>query len=94
MSEHAGRPVFVIIPDTQEGESLKLEVAQPNAKVVQPVAENDVESRLSALESLIDEIKELIFQNNLIYSLKSSKEFQKERPSRDLNPSRSLHRAY
>ncbi len=55
-SEHAGQTVFVIIPDNEKSGSLKQEVAQPNVEVAQPVAENDTESRLSALESKINDI--------------------------------------
>ena len=66
-TEHAGQSVFVIIPDNEEGESLKLEVAQPNAKVEQSKTETSIESRLSALESSIEKIIGLIFSNqNLI----------------------------
>ncbi len=50
-SEYAGQAGFVILPDNEEGKSLKQKVAQPNAKVVQPIAETNIESRLSALES-------------------------------------------
>jgi hypothetical protein len=62
-SEHAGQTVFVIIPDDEKSGSLKQEVAQPNAKVVQPTSENNIEFHLSTLESSISDIKELLFQN-------------------------------
>ena len=55
-TEHAGQSVFVIIPDNEEDESLKLEVAQLTLKVAQPETENSSESRLSALESKIEEL--------------------------------------
>ena len=50
----------------------------------------DVENRLSSLESKTDTIFQFIEANNCAsYSIS-----KKERPSRDLNPSRSLDRAY
>jgi len=52
----------VIIPGDEEGERLTLEVAQPNAKVVQPNPENEFQYRLSALESKIDKLIDLIFR--------------------------------
>ena len=62
-TEHAGQSVFVIIPDNEEGESLKLEVAQPNAKVVQPETETNLESRLLSLESKIKELNNFLLKN-------------------------------
>jgi hypothetical protein len=79
-SEHAGQSIFVIIPDNEEDMYFKLEVAQPNAKVVQPETENDIESRLKALESNIVDIKQLIFQNNSIFNSQSAGEAEKRAP--------------
>ena len=47
--------MFVIIPDNEEGESLKQEVAQLISKVTQPETETSFEYRLTTLESSIKE---------------------------------------
>jgi len=80
-SEHAGQTVFVIIPDNKKGKSVRREVAQPTLKVAQLETETSIESRLSALkssievlESKIDKLIELNFQNNELIESKSSKE--------------------
>ena len=79
-SEHAGQTVFVIIPDNKKGKSVRREVAQPTLKVAQLETETSIESRLSALkssievlESKIDKLIELNFQNNELIESKSSK---------------------
>ncbi len=72
-SEYAGQSVFVIIPDNEKSENLNQEVAQPNAKVVQPHHENDIESRISALESSIEGLKTLIFKNGELINDQSPK---------------------
>ena len=56
---YAGQSVFVIIPDMEKDTGLKQEVAQPNAKVVQPETETSLKYCLSALESKIKELIEL-----------------------------------
>jgi len=71
--ENAGQTIFVIIPDNEKSENVGQEVAQPNAKVVQPNHENDIESRLSALEPKIDETLKLIFSNQNQIELKREK---------------------
>jgi hypothetical protein len=43
---------------------LEQKVLKLNSKVLKPHHENDIESRLSALESSIEELKTLIFPNN------------------------------
>ena len=85
--------LFITNHEGKKGFFILLEETEDKGKVVKQSLETNLESRFSALESSIDEMKELIFQNNLIYSHYSSKEGKKERPSRDLNPSRSLDRA-
>ena len=72
-SEHAGQTVFVIIPDNKKGKSVRREVAQPTLKVAQLETETSIESRLSTLESKIDKLTELNFQNNELIESKSSK---------------------
>jgi hypothetical protein len=54
---------------------------------------NDIESRFSALESSIKEIKNLLFQNKGIFNSQSTKEFEGKGRGRDLNPRRGLHRS-
>ena len=62
-TEYAAQSVFVVISDNSEVDNLKQEVAQPNAKVVQPEAETGIENRFSKLESNIEGIKQLLFEN-------------------------------
>ena len=62
------------------------EIAQPDLKVGQPRPKNAADSRLSALESQIAELKSLIFRS----ASSADSDIKKKRPSRDLNPSRSL----
>ena len=50
-----------------------LKVLKPDSKIVQPEAEISIESRLSALESKIDKLIELNFQNNELSNNKSLK---------------------
>ena len=54
---------------------------------------NDIESRFSALDSSIKEIKNLLFQNKDIFDSQSTKEVEGKGRGRDSNPSRGLHRA-
>ena len=92
-SEQAGQTVFVIIPDNEKSENVRHGVAQLISKVAQPEAETNLESRLSTLESSINEIKNLLFQNNLIFNSQSTKSAKIKGRGRDSNPSRGLHRA-
>ena len=85
--------LFITNHEGKKGFFILVEETEDKGKVVKQSLETNLESCISALESSIDEMKELIFQNNLIYSLQSSKEGKTKRPSRDLNPSRSLDRA-
>ena len=62
-TEHAGQSAFVIIPDNEESESLKLEVAQLTLKVAQPKSEDSSESRLAAIESKIKELNNFLLKN-------------------------------
>ena len=41
-------------------------VSKPERKVLKPNCENDVESRLSSLESSISEIRSMLFKNSSI----------------------------
>ena len=52
------------------------EVAQPNAKVVQPEAETSIESHLSAIQSSINGMKNILFHNNSIFNSESTKEVE------------------
>ena len=62
MSE--GKKGFLILLDETENE----------AKVVKQSLETDLESRLSALESSIEELKKFIFRKESILQVKSTKE--------------------
>ena len=97
-TEYSGKRAFFIITAELGDRENKLfehvdKVLKTDEKVLKLHSEKEVESRLSTLESNIEDIKQLIFQNNSIFNSQSSKEAKKERPSRDLNPSRSLDRA-
>jgi len=62
MSE--GKKGFLILLDETENE----------AKVVKQSLETDLESRLSTLESSIEELKKFIFRKESILQVKSTKE--------------------
>ncbi len=63
----------MITPIIETSISLKQEVAQPNEKVVQPTKETNLKSRLTAIESSIEELKKLIFSNSELIEVKSPK---------------------
>ncbi len=81
-TEHAGQSAFVIIPDHEDSERLRQEVAQLISKVAQPETENSIESRLSSLESQIAELKSLIFQGGS----ENNAESQNQRPRAGFEP--------
>ena len=61
-------------------------VSQRDEKVVKLYHENDVESRLSALESNIEDIKQLLFENNSWFNPQSTKEVENEAPESGFEP--------
>ena len=90
-TEHYGKRAFLLV--TNQTVLDDDTVLQYDKKVVKPHHENDVESRLTCLESSINEIKNLLFQNNYISNSQSTKENSRKGRGRDSNPSRGLHRA-
>ena len=85
--------LFTTNNEGKKGFFILLEESGSEGKVVKQSLETNLESRLSAIESSIEELKQFIFQKESILQSQSAKEQKKERPSRDLNPSRSLDRA-
>jgi hypothetical protein len=57
-TDHDGQPAFLVVPYTQES----ARSAQSKSKVSKLSLETEAESRLSAIESQIAELKSLIFQ--------------------------------
>ena len=88
-TKREGYTAFVITFEDEEKNRSTRQVAQPRSEVGQPRPNNATNSRLDALESKTDEIFRFIQANNGF----SGSIAKKERPSRDLNPSRSLDRA-
>jgi hypothetical protein len=76
--------------DGKKGFLILLEETENEGKVVKQSLETNLESRLSALESNIEEMKNLLFQKNRILTLNQQNKLKIKRPSRDLNPSQSL----
>jgi hypothetical protein len=72
-TDYEGKQAFLVVLDKdrnndewQQESQVMQPVAQPEVKVMQLDSLNDIESRLSALESSIEVIKSLLFQNNRI----------------------------
>ena len=77
-TEYEGKRAFFILTielDERESKFFKLgkKVLKPEHKVLKPNPENEVEYRLSALESKIDELIELNSQNNELLEAKKPK---------------------
>jgi hypothetical protein len=85
-SEHAGRTVFLIIPDNEDSERLRQEVAQPTSEVAQLETETNVESRISVLEFKINKLLGGNFQNNELLDDKTLKEVENKAPESGFEP--------
>ena len=83
-TKHNGRRAFLLV--TNQSMLDNNTVLQHDEKVVKLYHENDVESRLSNLESSIDEIKKLLFQNNSIFNPESIKNRKKRAPESGFEP--------
>ncbi|MGZ4928199.1 MAG: hypothetical protein ACXV76_07955 [Halobacteriota archaeon] len=69
-----GRTAFVVILDDQEGDLSEGGVGQLGSEVGQPRHKKDLQSRLSALESEIKDIKLLLSQKNSEPATKNKKQ--------------------
>ena len=77
-TENNGEQAFLIVVGKDDKiEPVAMEIGQkvlkPDSKIAQPETETSIESRLSALESKIDKLIELNFQNNELSNNKSLK---------------------
>jgi hypothetical protein len=68
-------------------------VVKPGLKVLQQSFTTRFETRLSTIESKIEDLKTLILKNKNTSDCNQQKKSKIKRLSRDLNPSRGLHRA-
>jgi len=59
-TDHDGQPAFLVVPYTQESAQ---PMAESKSKVSKPSLETEAESRLSAIESQIAELKSLLLTN-------------------------------
>ena len=64
VTEYKGKQAFLVVPELSmpKGDT----VLKPSEEVLKSQAETSIESRLSAIESQIEELKQLIFKNNSI----------------------------
>ena len=85
--------LFITNHEGKKGFFILLEETEDKGKVVKQSLETNLESRLSALESSIKEIKNLLFQNESILNSQSTKQAKEKGRGRGSNPSRGLHRA-
>ncbi len=79
-TKHDGkRAFFILTREVEERESkfFKREnkVLKPEHKFLKPISEDSIESRLSALESKIDEILKLIFSNQNLIEVEKEKKW-------------------
>ena len=92
-TELEGYTAFVIALEDEEKNRAAIQVAQPDPKVGQPRRTNAAQSRLTALESEIRELKSLFSKNQTQCDTQFSKDKKNKGRGRDSNPRRGLHRA-
>jgi len=77
-TEHNGDKAFLLVlkeeASSEPATELEQKVLKLSSKVLKPHNENDIESRLAALESSIEELKTLIFPNNGLSNNQTPKE--------------------
>ena len=70
-TDHEGQPAFLVAPNTQE---ITQFMADTNSRVSKPSLETNTESRLSAIESQITDLKSLILKKESSANSYSKKE--------------------
>jgi hypothetical protein len=87
--EHNGKRAFLLVINQSVLDDNM--VLQPKTKVVKPYRKNNLEYSFSTLESAIEDVKSLIFQNNSLKENKSPKDVKTKGRGQDSNPRRGLH---
>ena len=70
-TEHEGRPALLVVPYSKDTEQL---ITKPKSKISKLSLETHIETRFSALESLISELKSLLLLNEGVSLHYSEKE--------------------